>query len=547
MADPFLALQEKLTALVTAQSALNWTPPALRKSLDATSAALANIGATMALTASASSIADSSVAVKTDALSLGVGVSASAAASISAGVSLGIGFSSSLSLSTQIAADLVASIAAVASLEAQLATYNATAATQAGTNGVMPPGRKIDQGGVDGALRGLDSKLGETQRKASAAAAAVPIVPITADLRLPRVGAWVADLSIDATEPASGKISFELDELVFVGTVTPGHSGTDGARARCRVVGGSGGLARAVTAKSYSSSVGVSIGSVVRDILRDAGEDLSDLSDGPTLNKKVPRWHVTSGTAGQALTRLANACEGAWRVLRDGTIWFGAETWPEVVPEGTLVDENWADGVLTLAAERADMVPGTVYRGERIEYVSHVYDEKLRTEIRTNSPSLAFGRAMAARQQEVDYSREYPCEVVTQNPDGTLQLLPDDEIMRARGLDHVPIRYGLPGFRARLLKGARCHLAFAAGDPARPFAHNWESDEEFVESIECTAGGRSAPIARLGDTVDVFVAPAVPIAFTGIVTPPGSALAGVMTIATPLLAVISTGNAKLLG
>lgn len=545
-APPFDALQAKLSAIVERQLALNWTPPALRKSLQASLDSVAQIGVTMDLASPSGNAFRPAAGQPTDALSLGVGVSASAAASISAGLSLGIGLSATASLGAQLVGDLHAAISGCATLERDLAEFNAAAELQAGTRRVMPPGRRVDQGRVNRSLRSLNDGLSEAQSKATAAAAARPVQPITAELRLSRMGEWYCDLDLDQETTEKGKVKFQLDDLDFTGTAIPEQTGTDGARAKVKVMAGNGRIRRKIGAHSYTGATGVKVGTVVRDILKDCGEDLSDLSDAETLDKKLPRWHVPAETtAARALTKLAEACDGAWRMLRDGTVWFGAETWPEVEPEGTLTGEDWSGGCLTLASETPNMVPGTVYQGQKVEEVVHRYGSNLRTEIRTASTGSALAKALRGKQQEIDYSREYPCKVVTQHPDGTLQLLPDDEIMRGAGLDKVPIRYGLPGFRAYLRSGARCHLAFAAGDPARPFAHNWESDPDGVDRVVYIVNGREAPLARLGDPCTFFVAPGVPIPVSGTVS--GAPFAGVMTIATPMVGAINGGNPSLRG
>ncbi len=71
--------------------------------------------------------------------------------------------------------------------------------------------------------------------------------------------------------------------------------------------------------------------------------------------------------------------------------------------------------------------------------------------------------------------------------------------MKSSGLDHVPIRYGLPGVKALIKNGARCHLAFAAGDPSRPFVGSWEYDPSKVQLLSMLDGERS--FARVGDIV----------------------------------------------
>src|SRR6478609_3719473 len=541
------ALTAKLTATVTAQKKLAWTTQAHKKKLDSAQAALAAITATIAasMKASAKVGVGAKAGAKTDALSLGVGVSAKTAAAVSAGVSLGVGFSASASLSAKLVTTLQSATAAVAKLNVQLSTMNAASAKVAGTRGVMPPGRAVDGAGVDAAFRELDGHLGQSQGQASALVPPTPKSPLTCEVRMARHGCWFADLATDDEKPLTGKVHFEVDEKIFVGTVDPQNTGLDGSRARCRIIGGNGGLRNAISGKSYTGGAGVQVKTIVRDILHECGEDLSDLSDGPTLDQYLPRWHVSSGTGEDALTDLAKEVNAEWRVLRNGEVWFGVELWPEVTTDHRVVDEDWSNGALTLAPDAPDIVPGVVFQGQRVEYVTHTLGpNELRTEIRKDHPRAALEQFLSGQRRDVDYSREWPCKVITQNPDYTLQLLPDDEAMKAAGLDKVPIRYGIPGVRAKLKPGARCHLAFAAGDPKRPFAHNWESNEETVESVEFVAGERSAGIARLGDPVQVFVAPAVPIAIAGVIHPAETPFTGFITVTTSLLAVIDGANTK---
>lgn len=536
------ALGAKFQALVTTQKKLNWTTPAHKSQLDQVSAAIAQLSATAATSFAVSASAGAGAGVKTDALSLGVGVSAKTASGVRAGVSLGVGFSAKAALSASVVTHAQAATALVAKLNAQFSALNKASAGIAGTNGVMPPGRGVDTAGVDSAFRDLSSKLGEAQSQANAAAPPITKSPLTGEVRMARMGPWIADLATDDETALAGKLKFVIDEQEWVGTVVPEQSGIDGSRARCQLVGGNGGLSKTIPGKSYTGGSGVQVKTVVRDILRACGEDLSDLSDGPTLEQYLPRWHVAAGSAQDALTDLCNRLSISWRVLRNGEVWMGPELWPEVTPEHRVVDEDWSAGAVTLAPDTPDMVPGVVFQGRRIEHVTHTLGLTLRTEICTSHPAADLKQALSGNRRQVDYSAEWPCKVVTQNPDDTLQLLPDDDVMRASGLDKVPMRFGMPGFRVRLKPGARCHLAFAGHDPARPFATSFDANPDFVDSVECVAGGRSAGIARLGDSVKVFVAPGVPIPVSGTVS--GAPFAGVMTIATPLQAIIETANPK---
>jgi hypothetical protein len=550
VADTHRTLQARIEKLVKVQKSYSWTTPEHHKKLGKLLDSVTKIGVALKLSVKFSVSASGKDGAtgsgkggaKADALSLGVGVSAKTAAAVKAGISLGVGFSTALSTKAALNSNLHTGVAHASGLERALLTYNASAKASLGGNAVLAPGKHPDPKEIDSAISKLDSNLAQSQSQADSLAPATPKSPLTGEIRMTRVGAWHADFATDDESPLTGKVSFKIDELVFSGTVLPGKTGLDGSRARCHIVGGNGGLSTVIPGTSYTNAGGVKTSAVLRDILHACHEDLSDLSDGDILDLSLPRWHVSSGPASEALTDLANSVGASWRTLRDGSVWFGVELWPEVVPDHQVLDEDWSSGAVTMAPETPDMVPGVVYRGQRVEHVIHQLDEKLRTEVRTDHPRAALDRYMAGQRRGVDYSREWPCRVVTQNPDYTLQLLPDDEAMKAAGLDQVPIRYGMPGMRAKIKPGARCHLAFAAGDPKRPFAHNWEFDEDTVEFVDFVASGRASGMARIGDSVKVFVNPGVPIPVTGTVS--GAPFVGIMTIATPLQAVIETGNPK---
>jgi hypothetical protein len=554
------SLNAKLQVTYTEQKKLKWTPPSLLRSLQAAIDSSALIGATVKFKASLGAGTRPRAGQKTDALTLGIGLSAKAQAKIALGLSIGVGFSASAAIGLKLAASLKAALSKTNDVNRYLLAFNAAARLKAGAKGTLAPGIKLDLGPVNKSLRALNDELSTCQRHADAASQGQRLDPITAELRQPRVGAWFCDIEADAIAKTTGKVRFKLDDLEFVATVLDANSGTDGNRSKIRVVAGNGNLTKTVS-RSYSASTGVKVSVVVRDILKDCGEHLSDLSDADTLDVSLARWHIPESTAQTALTRLAEQTGASWRVLRDGTVWFGTETWPEVEPSGEITQQNWQEGHVELASETPDMVPGTVFQGQKIEQVTHRYGVSLRTEIRTSSAGSAFAGLFKSRQHEIDYSREYPCKVVTQHADGTLQLLPDDAVMRSAGLDHVPIRYGIPGLKATIASGARCHLSFAAGDPSRPFVGSWEYDPEKVVLNSILDGAQS--LARVGDLITAggpgLICTLMPVTLVG--APPNNAIAAGMPCMisfsalpattpaqqVPLYGAISTGIPKFQG
>ncbi len=322
---------------------------------------------------------------------------------------------------------------------------------------------------------------------------------------MPRAGAWHAEIesSDDVGPPATAKGATITDDGVsFVGTVIPGRGGVIGGRWKGKIVGGAGGLTLTLDAKNYSSSVGVKVSQVVADILREAGETLSTTADQGTLGTGLGQhWERVSGPASRALVAVLDAIGAGFRVLADGSVWVGPETYPTATIDHVLLDEDWIAGVTDIAPTRPDLTPGVTFLGHRISYVVHkIEPDALRTEAYVNSPGNVLERIFGNLRTAIDYSRPYPCAVVSQNGDGTLQLDPDDKKLKGTGLDNVPIRCGIPA-KVEVSGGARCVLEFDAGDPKRPFVSAWETSS--VDKIRINSG--AIPTAFKGGMVTVVI------------------------------------------
>lgn len=317
-------------------------------------------------------------------------------------------------------------------------------------------------------------------------------------IRMPRVGVWHADVSVDGDTSPGSSVTINVDGETFVGTVLRGDP--NGSRWVGKVVGGAGKLSTVLPAKNYSS--GPTTRAIVVDALTEAGETLSPTSDTATLNAVRPLWQRTQGPASRALQAIADATGATWRVLADGKVWFGVEAYATVEPEHTLIDEDWALGLIEIAPTTPSLRPGVTFRDQRIAYVVHeLTGESLRTEAWLNQPGLVFERFLAGIRQAIDYSRFYPARVVAQNADKTLQLVPEDARIAGTGMDRVPIRAGIPAV-IEVASGAKCLVGFAGGDPARPYVHGWETTAVTKVSIN----GGTLPAARQGDLVDVLPA-----------------------------------------
>lgn len=291
-------------------------------------------------------------------------------------------------------------------------------------------------------------------------------------ITMPRVGAWTADLSADADAALSGPATIVAGTQRWVGTVYRG--GLASGTAVAKVIGGAGGLARAVAPKFYRN---VTRRILATDILTEIGEALSPRSD--ALDGMVAVWSRCGGKAGAALRQLCDSFGASWRVLDDGTVWIGAETWPEAQLEHELVCEAPNGGWVEISSDELALRPGTTFLGRRVGRVEHrVSGRSVRSTVwfdddrAAEDPSAAIEAIVRHVTAGSVYLGIFPARVVSQNADGTLELQPDDS--RIPGMSQVPIRYGVPGISAKVAAGARVAIEFAGGDPTQPIATVWE-------------------------------------------------------------------------
>ena len=94
----------------------------------------------------------------------------------------------------------------------------------------------------------------------------------------------------------------------------------------------------------------------------------------------------------------------------------------------------------------------------------------------------------------VDYLALYPCRVLQQRDDGTLDLVPDSP--RVPSCQRVPVRT-LRGLSVEVAAGARVLLGYEEGDPAKPYASLWEPGDATVVRVN----GGTVKVARDGDAV----------------------------------------------
>lgn len=91
----------------------------------------------------------------------------------------------------------------------------------------------------------------------------------------------------------------------------------------------------------------------------------------------------------------------------------------------------------------------------------------------------------------LDYLALYPCTVIAQRADGTLDLQPDSPRVVPPNAG-TPIRHGLPGVTVTVPAGGRVLLGYAGGNPNLPYVSLWESGS--VTAISVNGGATKAAL-----------------------------------------------------
>lgn len=316
------------------------------------------------------------------------------------------------------------------------------------------------------------------------------------------VGAWDAEVWIDGTDTdvVAGRCVLELGGVPMVGFGTPGKDA--GGRVSVRVVGGAGGLETVAGPQGY---VNATRRLVLADALAVGGEALSPLSDA-TVDAALPHWSRRSGKVKDAVRRaVEHAGDGThWRVLLDGTVWVGTETWLPLELDGDPTEESPTNDRLVFPVESAVILPGVTFRGIQVAGVRYeLTGRSLRAHVTGGEKDELAGHLSALVKRETagkDLDRTFVARIVAQNADGTLELKLGDSAMP--GLSRVPVRLGIPGVSSyQIAPGIDCSLEYENGDPSRPFVSSFDSGQALsltvsaatlvkLEGAQVEAGGQ---------------------------------------------------------
>jgi hypothetical protein len=348
---------------------------------------------------------------------------------------------------------------------------------------------------------------------------------LRATLSFPRVGVWHAtvDIDADAADAFVGRVEIDAgDAGVFVGTTPPNGVNVFVGRVRARVIGGAAGFGTICEPKFYRSMVA---STVLRDVLDLGGEELSGTATG--IDSVLPFWTRPEASVGEAFEELVASLGLSWRVLDDGTVWVGEETWPEaqLSADALVLEENPAERTAVLS-DGEKLRPGQTYEGKHVGRVEiAISPQASRTtawfqesDADGDPVRVALTKIVRQMTRTIDFLAAYPARVVKQNDDGTLELKLKSERMPA--MSKIPIRYGIPGIRAKVKPGGFVNVEFEHGDPSMPCATVWDresvseltvkADKVIIDAADVDVQ-KGRPLARVGDMVQVIsTAPGTP-------------------------------------
>ena len=384
-----------------------------------------------------------------------------------------------------------------------------------------------------------------------------------ADLLQPQVGNWSINIAEMAGDDAVLSDSTGAVTVQWSGSTLQGHverAAPDRGIWQGLIVGGKGGLNKAVTAQHYYQTPAMNI---VKATLALVGETLATDSTGLSTVINYPRRAVS---ASRCLDELCDVLGLIWRVKLDGTIWLGTYTWPtakatfvyqrssnendaKLMPDvgqpllepGTTIvlDSSAAATAEEKSAQKIGiamyMISDSLSKAQ-VWFVDPLADSQIDDQLAPDRMHAGVAALSLQALRGVDWYRSFQGQVVTQRNDGTLDVILDavkgiGELPAIRGVTvSVPVGGAVRTVRAN----ERCTVIFEAGDFRRPRAVGFES---------ATSGGNA--VGRVGDSVDMGQWQTVANmtgAITSIIwTPPGGGIPQTLPIA-PVIPVQLNGK-----
>lgn len=364
-------------------------------------------------------------------------------------------------------------------------------------------------------------------------------------VRLLLQGNWMATCEIGWPDvppigsPATLSITRSDGTLdAFTGTIRRAQNLIDAQRTSVTLVGGAGKLLDVIPPRHHASGASTIPAGLVLSGIVDATASVGANARAEVLAPGVLatantfpllRWTRVEGEAWAAVENLAYTIGLHWRMLRDGTLWMGEETWPAVDARAFYCSGDPRDGMVLYAPDGAPYVPGTTIDGARVvECCYRIEPGKVRMEAR-----MALAGDPVRMPPLGPYARSYVCKSVIQHSDDrTLDLTGSDPTL-GDDLRRIPYKTADTGTRVEVPDGSIVRLSFDNGLPDGAFVTSVDMDtaptHRFAlqdDDVDCgsllvaTAGGVVTAVTYFAPNV---VPPPGAIPISGKVTGPGHA------------------------
>lgn len=322
----------------------------------------------------------------------------------------------------------------------------------------------------------------------------------SADLLLPYRGNWTARVDISGEEEVpEGLVSLKWHDTTYVGYVM--RAGTYASISTLILAGGHGGLWKIIPSKMYDFNLAIQL--PLSEIIAAAGEFLSPTSTPSRLFHNLPHWVRKEDEAGNQISDLSKVIGANWRVLKDGSIFFGNPSFEEQKTDNFFLQDHKPEILYSdFTTVSTSLQPGqsikiydTTYKIACINYC--LSDQGTSAYIWYHDPKLpapedplhaGFSKYIREVMSYIDYHALYPGKVVLQRANGSIDVVLDSK--KLPPLTSVPIRVPAPGAKIKVTPGSRVLVSFENGNPTQYSALLYEQG----------SGGR--PIARLNDTVN---------------------------------------------
>lgn len=334
------------------------------------------------------------------------------------------------------------------------------------------------------------------------------------EIKEPYSGACVAEVRLDADAKPTGAASLVLLSATYQMTVITDPddsaltlSGDDAGFFTARLVGGAGGLGKAVQPQEWAQ--GATVSQVLAYILQAGGETQAADIDAQLLSTALSQWSLTAGTVGGALAALVEYLAASkpglvWRIRRDGKVWIGVPVPAQVASPDYIVIAPGAEAGQALwdlndAAVQVDQIIDSL----TIRQVIYSWDgSKIRALVTfAPGPVNSLWQLFAQWQRRIglDFYRQLPGRIAAQNDGTTCQFQPDSD--RYSPLRKVALRFGLPDCAVEQVSG-RAGAGWDGATPAAPALRDFApSPDSTATKIKLAASQTPLPVAREGDHV----------------------------------------------